>query len=167
MTQQPEIIVACAALCERAGRLLVMKAVGNDPSEGAANARGERRSCGQEVLNQPVGRLCLGEDVVEAVVRIVREQTGLEVRPEQLIGPYCWMMTNGHTIIRYNFVCSVDPNVEPAATDPETTPLWMDADELQAQRGLFRNPATRRAFDDYFAGRLRPLAETTIFACWD
>jgi phosphatase NudJ len=167
MTPQPEIVVACAALCERAGRLLVMNAVGNGPSDGASNALGQRQSCGQQVLNQPVGRLRLGEDVIQAVVRIMREQTGLVVQPEHLIGPYCWMMTNGYTIIRYNFVCSVDPDAEPISTDPELTPAWMAADELQTQRGLFRNPATRRAFDDYFAGHLRPLSDTTIFACWD
>lgn len=168
MSNQPEIFVACAALCERGDQLLVMQSQANDPSEGEANAAERRPTCGHEVLNQPVGRLRLGEDVIQAVVRIVREQVNLEVRPLHLIGPYCWTLRNGYTIIRYNFVCSVDnPDAEPKAIESELTPIWLNVADLDAQRGKFRNAGTRQAFDDYLARRFRPLSEAMLLTCWD
>lgn len=168
MSDQPEIFVACAALCERGDQLLVMQSHANDPSEGEENAAERRLTCGHEVLNQPVGRLRLGETVIQAVERIVREQVNLEVQPVHLIGPYCWLLRNGYTIIRYNFVCSfVDPSAEPKSSDPELTAIWLNAKELDQHRGKFRNPATRQAFDDYVARRFRPLSEAMLMTCWD
>ena len=86
---------------------MVILAEGTHPSEGQANALGERRPCGHEVLNQPVGRLQLGEDPITAIKRITLEQAGLEVKPVSLIGPYFWLLSNGDTVVRYNFACEV------------------------------------------------------------
>lgn len=144
-----------------------MLAEGTHPSEGQGNALGERVPCGHEVLNQPVGRVQLGEDPIVAIKRITLDQTGLEVEPLNLIGPYFWLLSNGDTVVRYNFSCKVVSEEDsPRPGSADYTLEWLSVEQLEGMRDKWRNPATRKAFEDHFAGRSRSLDDIELLGCW-
>jgi len=70
MVERLRCHVTVAAVIEREGRYLFV----------------EERVAGQRVLNQPAGHLEAGEDLRQAVIREVREETGFEFIPEAWLG---------------------------------------------------------------------------------
>ena len=83
----------------------------------------------------PGGRVEFGEDLHEAVVREVREETGLEVVVERFLGwveriaddpePY-------HYVILDFLVDVYDPALEPVAGDDAAEARWVHFDDLYA-----------------------------------
>jgi 8-oxo-dGTP pyrophosphatase MutT (NUDIX family) len=142
---KPSIMVACGAICEQDGKILMVE---------------EHRFDEGVVFNQPVGKMELGEDIFRAAKREVWEETGLEIELTDLLGVYVWLLDNGNTSIRFCFIARVtggDLRPEPR-TDGETVePVWLSREELDRIKGQFRNPVTRQCLEDYFAGKKYPL----------
>src|ERR1700733_2372782 len=87
---KPEITVA--GVTEQQGRFLVV----------------EERINRRLVFNQPAGHVELGESLVTAVIREVREETAWLFVPTALIGIYIWCSPDsGVTTMRFAFEGSV------------------------------------------------------------
>jgi 8-oxo-dGTP pyrophosphatase MutT (NUDIX family) len=146
MRDQPSIEIACGAICEQEGRILMVREYRQD--EG-------------HVLNQPVGGLELGESILDAAIREVREETGLEIELTHFLGAYVWLINDGKTSIRFCFVARViGGNLRPEPrTDSETVkPVWLSLQQLKESEPKFRNPVTKKCLEDYFAGVRHPLS---------
>ncbi len=119
MTLQPEVAVSGVAL--RYGEEILLIRRGSGPAAGC--------------WAPPGGRVEFGEDLHEAVVREVREETGLEVVVERFLGwveriaddpePY-------HYVILDFLVDVYDPALEPVAGDDAAEARWVHFDDLYA-----------------------------------
>ncbi|WP_040338397.1 NUDIX domain-containing protein [Candidatus Blastococcus massiliensis] len=111
-TELPVVPCVGAVVLDEAGRLLVIRR-GHAPSAG--------------MWSVPGGRIEPGEAPVEAVVREVREETGLAVRP----GPVAGRLTIPGDGVVYDVtdvVCTLlDPAAEPVAGDDADAVLFADA----------------------------------------
>ena len=138
-----------AAVVERDGRFLVVE----ERPPGSA----------EFVWNQPAGHVDPGESLLDAVVREVREETGLRFAPSSLVGVYQLLARSGRDYCRFSFAGTVPDDVEAQAEDPEEILAcrWLTRDEIAAGRP--RSSVVVRCVDDYLAGVRLPLGAVTHF----
>ena len=111
--------VAVGAVALRDGEVLLVRR-GRGPAAGAWSV--------------PGGRVHYGEELHEAVVREVLEETGLEVVVERFLG---WVerIGDGHHFVILDFVVSVlEPQQEPLAGDDAADVAWIPLGELDGMR---------------------------------
>lgn len=104
------------------------------------------------------GLLEMNETYADAAVREVREETGLEIRPESFLGIFhnhnmVWSNGDAAHVVAAYFVASVGPGEEPRV-DEESYELRFFAPEEMPE--LFAEDH-RAAMAAYFAGIRRPL----------
>jgi 8-oxo-dGTP diphosphatase len=106
-----------AVVRDDAGRLLLIRR-GHEPSRG--------------LWSLPGGRVEPGETLEAAVVREVREETGLDVRAGAPVGSV--LIPAGAVVYDVtDFACTpLDPAVLPAAGDDADDVAWVDATALDA-----------------------------------
>lgn len=133
-----------AAVIEREGRFLMV----------------EEAPDGDPVVNQPAGHLEPGESLVEAVVREVGEETGLDFTPGALVGIYRWRNpASGETYLRATFTGRTEGELPARPPDAEILrSLWLERGALLDGRHHPRSPLVLRSIDDYLAGRRFDLA---------
>lgn len=108
------------------------------------------------VLNQPAGHVEPGEGLIEAVIREVREETGLPFTPEALVGIYPLQARNGRDYCRVCFTGTVPEDQQPRPEDPEILGTrWLTPAELEG--APLRSALVRRCMEDARAGRRLPL----------
>lgn len=101
-----------AVVLDTDGRLLLIRR-GHAPSAG--------------LWSVPGGRVEPGETLADAVVREVREETGLAVRPEAVVGRLS-IPGDGVVYEVTDFACTLlDPAAEPVAGDDADDALFADA----------------------------------------
>lgn len=137
-----------AAVIEHEGRYLLV-----EEADAATGAR---------VYNQPAGHVEPGESLLDAVVREVREETGLPFRPTALLGLYQLRAADGRDYLRVCFAGTVPPEEAPHPEDPDILGCaWVEAGDLP---GLpLRSPLVRRCAEDWEAGRRLPLEAASTF----
>jgi phosphatase NudJ len=139
-----------AAVIERQGRFLFVE----EPD----------KVTGLPVLNQPAGHVEPGESVLDAVRREVREETGLALTPEAIVGLYPLKAANGQDYFRVCFMGTVPEQAVAIPEDPGILRcLWLTREELAA--ASLRSGWVLRCLDDALAGRrfsLDLVAETRI-----
>lgn len=121
-------VVPCvgAVVLDDAGRLLLIRR-GHAPSAG--------------LWSVPGGRVEPGEALTEAVVREVREETGLTVRPGAVVGRLS-IRGDGVVYDVTDFACALlEPGAEPTAGDDADDALFADAATLD------RLPCTPRLLE--------------------
>jgi 8-oxo-dGTP pyrophosphatase MutT (NUDIX family) len=143
---QSSIRVACGVICERDNKFLMVR---------------ERRPDEGVVLNQPVGKVRLNEDLLAAARREVQEETGYDVELVAFLGTYVWQTPEGNTSIRFCFIGQIsdeEAHKEAHAIEDWIEPIWQGREELAQAESSFRNPVTKACFEDYFAGQRYPLS---------
>lgn len=139
----PRIAITVAAIIEYQGRFLLV----------------EEEDQGRRVLNQPAGHLEEGESLVDAVIREVREETGLDFRPQGLVGVYRLTLPQGQTFLRFCFHGQVQ---QPGPCQPQDGEIlachWRSAVQIRAQGPMHRSPLVERCLDDYLNGRTFDLS---------
>ena len=116
MSEHPE--VAVGAVVTRDGQLLLVRR-GHGPAAGEWSV--------------PGGRVRLGEELHEAVVRETREETGLDVVVERFLG---WVErieggTDPHPFVILDFACApLDPDQPVIPGDDAADAAWVDLDDL-------------------------------------
>lgn len=132
-----------AAVVERGGRFLVVEEIAE----------------GTRVFNQPAGHLEPGEQLLQAIVREVREETGTRFVPEAIVGIYRWVNPlNEETHVRIAFTGPVEEDdSDPALDHPIIARHWLSYDDLQADPARLRSPLVLGCIDDYRHGARYPL----------
>ncbi len=131
-----------AAIIERQGRFLVVE----EPD----------KVTGRSVINQPAGHVDPGESAFDAVVREVREETGLAFAPEAIVGLYPLKAANGKDYFRICFSGTVPEGAVAVPEDPEILRChWLTRAELAA--ASLRSGWVLRCLEDALAGRRFPL----------
>jgi len=141
MVERLRCHVTVAAVIERDGRYLFV----------------EERIAGQRVLNQPAGHLEAGEDLHQAVIREVREETGLEFSPEAWLGCELLTLSDGAVILRVAFTGSAVGGSPAAERDPAILAThWLTVVEA-TEWGPLRSPLVLRSLERHQAGLRLPL----------
>jgi 8-oxo-dGTP diphosphatase len=114
-------VVGVGAVVVRGGKALIIKRA-HEPRKGE--------------WSLPGGMLDLGESLGDAVLREVREETGLEVRLGPIIETFDRVHRDAEGRIRYHFVivdyvCWSDAGEAIAGSDAEAV-AWVTADEIDA-----------------------------------
>jgi ADP-ribose pyrophosphatase YjhB (NUDIX family) len=131
-----------AAIIERQGRFLFVE----EPD----------KVTGLPVINQPAGHVEHGESVFDAVVREVREETGLAFTPRDIVGLYPLKAANGSDYFRVCFTGTVPDGAVAAPEDPDILRChWFTREELAA--ASLRSGWVLRCLDDAIEGRRYPL----------
>jgi phosphatase NudJ len=135
MVERLRCHVTVAAVIERDGRYLFV----------------EERVAGRRVLNQPAGHLEAGENLCQAVIREVREETGFGFIPEGWLGCDLLNLPDGAVILRVAFTGRVD-EAAAARCDPDILAThWLTPQEATASWAL-RSPLVLRSLERYQAG---------------
>ncbi len=145
-----QIHVTVAAIIKRNDQYLLVK---------------EKASSGDIVFNQPAGHVELKESLIEAVIREVQEETGLDYSPTALIGTYLLSpAANGKTYLRFCFTGEVPADQQPEPQDPEIIDnCWFTLEEItNLSRKELRSALVLKCLDDYIAGKRIPM-ETINF----
>jgi len=134
------VLIGCGCIVpDEQGRYLVVR-------EAKASARGR--------YALPAGKLELGETLAEAAVREVREETGLEVTVDRLVGIWqCVETSEGFGVVNFVFAATIVGGVAAeSAEHPEV--VWLTRAEIRdlgtAQR--LRGAHVERALDAYERG---------------
>lgn len=141
--RRPEVAVGAVAVLD--DRLLVVR-------------RGHGPAAGEWAV--PGGRVEAGETLHEAVVREVREETGLDVVVERFLG---WVERLGddHHFVILDFVVGVlDPDPVPVAGDDAAGAAWVPLHELSEIRlveGLHEFLTDTGIIPDPNAGKSGPI----------
>jgi 8-oxo-dGTP pyrophosphatase MutT (NUDIX family) len=141
MPLKPDITVA--GVTEKDGQFLVV----------------EERINHRLVFNQPAGHVELGETLLEAVIREVREETAWLFEPVQMLGAYLWRNpSNGRSTLRFAFTGTVSDHRASQPLDKGiVTTHWLSRAELLEREPRLRSPLVLRCVDDYLGGKRLPL----------
>jgi ADP-ribose pyrophosphatase YjhB (NUDIX family) len=138
------LVCACNLVAERDAYLLVRE------SKSSARSR----------YNLPAGKLEVGETLVEAAERECREETGLVVRVESLVGIYqCPRTSEGFAVV--NFVFASEPIaglVESSARHPEVAYFSRAEIAELGRKRMLRGAHIERAIDAFEAGIELPVS---------
>ena len=132
-----------AAVIEQQGRFLMVE----EDSEGSI------------VYNQPAGHLDPNESLIEAVIRETREETAWSFTPQALVGIYRWVQPEtDRTYLRVAFAGNCDDHRPDLPLDDGIIrAVWMDREQLVAEKHKLRSPLVLKCIDDYLNGQLYPL----------
>jgi 8-oxo-dGTP diphosphatase len=128
-------LVGVGAVIVSEGRVLLVKR-GTEPARGRWSI--------------PGGLIELGESLSEAIVREVREETGLDVEPVELIEILDRIHREGDRV-RYHYViadylCRVVGGTLHAASDADAV-RWVERAEWNSHSGLVLDPITVRVIE--------------------
>ncbi len=112
---------------------------------------------GRRVLNQPAGHLESGEDLLQAVIREMREETSLDFLPAFWLGCDLLRLPDGAVTLRVAFTGATRPLTEPVTRDPVIVAThWLTPSEA-ADRFTLRSPLVQRSLQRFEAGVRLPL----------
>ena len=145
---QHQIIVA--GVLERNGRYLVIEEMVN----------------GRRLINQPAGRLEVGEFAAEGAVRETLEESGYLFIPSAIVGVYQWYHAEQRTIyLRLAFTGELASQEGISPSDPQTLAVkWLSASELELEEDRHRSPFVLQCIRDHAAGKRYPLDLVRFFS---
>jgi ADP-ribose pyrophosphatase YjhB (NUDIX family) len=149
MSPSPElpanvIIGCCNVMSNAAGDFLLVK-------EAKPSARSR--------FNFPAGKPDVGETLTDATIREAKEETGLDVAVDHLIGIYqCPRTSEGFGVVNFVFASRVTGG-EITETPAHPVVRYFPRAEIAtlAARGLIRGTHIELAIDDHGAGQRLPL----------
>ncbi len=147
-----QIHVTVAAIIKRNDQYLLVK---------------EKASSGDIVFNQPAGHVELKESLIDAIVREVMEETGLDFLPTALIGTYLISpAANGKTYLRFCFVGGVNDTQQASPQDPEILDaLWFTLEEItRMSKKELRSALVLQCLNDYLSGKRIPMDTISFYS---
>ena len=109
-------------------------------------------------INQPAGHLEKNETIVNAVIREVKEETGLVFLPLSLISVH-QLFLNSSSFFRFNFYGEVDNNSKPFSNEKQILKIsWLDESYLEKKKKMLRSKCVLAAINDFNQGLKIPLS---------
>ena len=115
---------------------------------------------GNTVYNQPAGHLESDENLVTAISRELKEETGLTLQPGYLCGIYYYYRASLNLYyLRFCFVIELDSML---ATKPEDDDIiachWLTLAQVKEKSAQLRSPLVLECIEDYLSGKKIPLS---------
>jgi 8-oxo-dGTP diphosphatase len=138
------VIIGCCNLIVEDGRYLLVR---------------EAKESARRRYNLPAGKPEVGETLVEAARREAKEETGLEVEVDYLVGLYhCPRTSEGFGIVNFVFACrSVGGELRASPQHPDVRYCTRAEVAELARERLIRGTHIERAIDDHARGKQLPL----------
>ncbi len=136
MIDMPEINVVCSNIIEKDGRFLFVK---------------ESKDIAKDRFSLPAGRLEFGESLVEGAIREAKEETGLDIKPVNLIGIYQRPLSSedsNTTIFCFHSIIESGA-IEESEKHPEIRFLSLDEIRKLEEQHLLRSRYMYPAINDY------------------
>lgn len=135
--------VTVAAIVHHQGRFLLVK---------------ERdKVTGQICYNQPAGHLEQNETLAQAATRELKEETGLSLEPQHLVGIYNLHASNGVHYLRFSFAFDALACVNTTPEDKDIISAdWYSLAEIHNLP--LRSPLVLKCIEDYLDGNRYPLS---------
>lgn len=126
----------------------------------------EAKTSARQRYNLPAGKPELNETLVDTAAREAREETGLTVRIDHLVGIYhCPKTSEGFGVVNFVFSARpVDGQLAPSPQHPEVSYFSRAEFAELAGRRMIRGAHIERAIDDYESGRQFPLSLVEVVA---
>ncbi|MEZ9823098.1 NUDIX hydrolase [Shewanella sp. 10N.286.45.A1] len=113
---------------------------------------------GKIEYNQPAGHLEANESIIDACIREVKEETGLEIKPQALVSIYQFTATEKLAFVRYTFCATLDDCLESKPIDPVINcTKWLTFSEITALKPQLRSPLVLKSIEDYQNNKRYPL----------
>lgn len=111
-------------------------------------------------FNQPAGHLEPGEDLLNAVIREVQEETAWQFTPEALVSVQLWRKhPDALTFMRFCFTGTCqNHNPEQALDTGIVATHWLTRDEVAANAQRLRSPLVLTSIDQYLTGQRYSLS---------
>lgn len=138
--EKSHVIIGCCNLVEREGSYLLVQ-------EGKPSARAR--------FNLPAGKPEVGETLVEAAVREAKEETGLDVTVEYIVGLYqCPQTSEGFGVVNFVFASNIVAGEIVTSTAHPDVRYFSRAEirELATKR-MLRGSHIELAIDDHALGK--------------
>ena len=138
------------AILEKDGKILLVK---------------EAKEVAKGMWSHPAGWIDVGENLIKAVKREVKEESGFDFEPTHILGVYSLFKKNlkerfGITphAIKVIFIGKISDNKIGELYDDVSETKWFTAEEIyQMDINTLRDPDIKKMVKDYFAGRSYPL----------
>lgn len=112
-------------------------------------------------LNQPAGHLEANENIIDAVIREVYEETSMQFTPEKLIGIYLYNPNPENMYLRFCFkgdVTNINDMPKPQENDDGVISAnWYPLDTIKNRANELRSTLVMRCINDYINGVEFPL----------
>ncbi|GIU24209.1 NUDIX hydrolase [Shewanella sp. MBTL60-007] len=113
---------------------------------------------GQLKYNQPAGHIEADESITDACIREIKEETGLTIQPQGLVGIYQYRASDTLSFVRYTFFVKLDKALASKPEDPAINATkWLSLDEIDQLSDSHRSPLVLKSLKDYLSGRHYPL----------
>ncbi|MGS0680167.1 NUDIX hydrolase [Shewanella sp. 125m-7] len=114
---------------------------------------------GELKYNQPAGHIEAHESIIDACVREVFEETGLNITVQGLVGIYQFSASESLAFVRYTFYLTLDKIIASTPIAPAITGLkWLSLAEIEPLSDQMRSPLVLKSINDYLAGNHYPLS---------
>ena len=138
------------AILERDGKILLVK---------------ETKEVAKGLWSHPAGWIDVGENLIEAVKREVKEESGFDFEPTRILGVYSLFKQNlkerfGITphAIKVIFIGKISDNETGKLYDDVSETKWFTPEEIyQMDINTLRDMDIKKMVKDYFAGKSYPL----------
>ncbi|WP_025820222.1 NUDIX hydrolase [Shewanella marina] len=105
-------------------------------------------------FNQPAGHLEANESIFMACQREIKEETGLDVAPQHLLGIDQYSASNELAFLRFTFIVELDELLPLRPLDPQIKAAhWLHFDEILHKQNQLRSPLVLKTIDDYYQGK--------------
>ncbi|QQX78616.1 NUDIX hydrolase [Shewanella sp. KX20019] len=113
---------------------------------------------GEIKYNQPAGHLEPKESIIDACIREIKEETGLDIKPEGLVAIYQYTATEQLAFVRYTFYAALNKCVSSTPLDPAIcSTRWLTFPEITALKPKLRSPLVLKCIEDYLNNKHYPL----------
>ncbi|PLV57084.1 NUDIX domain-containing protein [Erwinia sp. B116] len=123
----------------------------------------EERVRGRATLNQPAGHLEANETLLQAAVRELSEETGIDAVPQAFLAMHQWIAPDNTPFLRFLFSLDLPAMVETYPQDKDIDRCWwLPPEEILTSKKL-RSPLVAESLRIYQQGTRHPLALLSAF----
>ena len=117
----------------------------------------EERVRGRITWNQPAGHLEANETLLQAAVRELYEETGIEAVPQAFLGMHQWIAPDNTPFLRFLFCLDMPKMLDTFPQDRDIDRCWwLSADDILQSKKL-RSPLVAESLRVYQHGPRYPL----------